>query len=238
MSSDDSDHPLLSVVGLRKDYRSAGRNQEVFSRLDMHLCRGEVVALLGASGSGKTTLLNLISGIDTPDAGRVLIEGADLHALGEPTRTLLRRRLLGFVFQFFNLIPTLTVAENIALPLELNGASAAQQQATSAQLLQQIGLSHTAPCYPDTLSGGEQQRVAIARALAHRPRLLLADEPTGNLDEQTGDAIMAMLVDLVRAQQTAMLLVTHSARLAARADRVLRLSQGRLLQVEAVNPVD
>ncbi|MEE4660796.1 MAG: ABC transporter ATP-binding protein [Halieaceae bacterium] len=225
-------------MGLRKDYRSAGRNQEVFSRLDMHLCRGEVVALLGASGSGKTTLLNLISGIDTPDAGRVLIEGADLHALGEPTRTLLRRRLLGFVFQFFNLIPTLTVAENIALPLELNGASAAQQQATSAQLLQQIGLSHTAPCYPDTLSGGEQQRVAIARALAHRPRLLLADEPTGNLDEQTGDAIMAMLVDLVRAQQTAMLLVTHSARLAARADRVLRLSQGRLLQVEAVNPVD
>ena len=232
MSSEHTARPLLTVAGLSKDYPGAGRNQEVFSGLDMQLYRGEVVALLGVSGSGKTTLLNLISGMDTPAAGRVVIEGADLYAQGEPGRTLVRRRLMGFVFQFFNLIPTLTVAENIALPLELNGASAEQQQAASDQLLQQIGLPHTAQRYPETLSGGEQQRVAIARALAHRPCLLLADEPTGNLDEHTGDAIMTMLVDLVRAQQTAMLLVTHSSRVAARADRVLRLSQGRLEQVD------
>jgi len=232
MSSEVTPRPLLTVAGLSKGYPGPGRNQEVFSGLDMQLCGGEVVALLGVSGSGKTTLLNLISGMDTPAAGRVLIEGTDLHSQGEPGRTLVRRHLMGFVFQFFNLIPTLTVAENIALPLELNGASVEQQRAASAQLLQQIGLSHTAQRYPETLSGGEQQRVAIARALAHRPRLLLADEPTGNLDEQTGDAIMSMLVDLVRAQQTAMLLVTHSSRVAARADRVLRLSQGRLEQVD------
>ena len=237
MSSDDPASPLLTVAGLCKDYRSAGRTQAVFSGLDMQLRGGEVVALLGVSGSGKTTLLNLISGIDTPDAGRVSIEGVDLHAQGEPARTLLRRRRMGFVFQFFNLIPTLTVAENIALPLELNGIPAAQQQAVSAHLLQQIGLAHTAQRYPETLSGGEQQRVAIARALAHAPRLLLADEPTGNLDEQTGDTIMAMLIDLVRAQQTAMLLVTHSPRVAAQADRVLRLSQGRLRQFDRVDQV-
>ena len=218
--------------GLLKSYPSAGYRQEVFTRLDLHIRKGEIVALLGASGSGKTTLLNLISGIDTPDGGRVLIDGVDLHAEGEPERTLIRRRHMGFVFQFFNLIPTLTVAENIALPLELNGVSSRQQAASASALLRQVGLFHAAQRYPETLSGGEQQRVAIARALAHSPRLLLADEPTGNLDEQTGDDVMAMLVGLVREQETALLLVTHSTRVAAQADRVLRLSQGRLVRVD------
>jgi len=224
--------PLLLVEGLSKLYQSASHQQQVLTTLDLTIHSGEIVALIGASGSGKTTLLNLISGIDTPDGGRVLIDGLDLHAQGEPQRTQCRRSQMGFVFQFFNLIPTLTVAENIALPLELNGASTAQQRQPVADLLRQIGLPHTADRYPDTLSGGEQQRVAIARALAHRPRLLLADEPTGNLDEDTGNDIMTMLVELVREQDTALLLVTHSSRVAEQADRVLQLSQGRLLQVQ------
>jgi len=220
---------LLSVEGLRKSYTSAEVRQEVFNDLDLQISSGEIVALLGASGSGKTTLLNLISGIDSPDRGRVMVDGIDLNEQKEPQRTLIRREQMGFVFQFFNLIPTLTVAENIAMPLELNRCPAAEQRQTATDLLKQIGLAHTADRYPETLSGGEQQRVAIARALAHRPRLLLADEPTGNLDEQTGDEIMELLVGLVREQQTAVLLVTHSSRIAKRADRVLRLSLGRLV---------
>ncbi len=226
-----ADHapPLLSVQGLQKSYTSAGQKQLVFQHIDLQVYPGEIVALLGTSGSGKTTLLNLISGIDTPDSGTVLVDGLDLHQQGEPGRTLVRRRQMGFVFQFFNLIPTLTVAENIALPLELNGSRARQQQQPVGELLQQIGLAHTRDRYPETLSGGEQQRVAIARALAHRPQLLLADEPTGNLDQQTGDEVMAMLVELVVQQRTALLLVTHSSRVAAKADRVLRLSQGQLV---------
>jgi len=227
----DEKAPLLLVAELSKFYQSASHQQPVLTNLDLTIGSGEIVALIGASGSGKTTLLNLISGIDSPDGGRVLIDGLDLHAQGEPQRTQQRRSQMGFVFQFFNLIPTLTVAENIALPLELNGASATHQRGLVAELLQQIGLPHTAERYPDTLSGGEQQRVAIARALAHRPRLLLADEPTGNLDEDTGKDIMTMLVELVREQDTALLLVTHSSRVAEQADRVLHLSQGRLLQV-------
>jgi len=220
---------LLSVEELRKSYTSAEVRQEVFNHLDLQISSGEIVALLGASGSGKTTLLNLISGIDSPDSGRVMVDGVDLNEQQEPQRTLIRREQMGFVFQFFNLIPTLTVAENIAMPLELNRRPTAEQRQTATDLLKQIGLAHTADRYPETLSGGEQQRVAIARALAHRPRLLLADEPTGNLDEQTGDEIMELLVGLVREQQTAVLLVTHSSRIAKRADRVLRLSLGRLV---------
>jgi putative ABC transport system ATP-binding protein len=189
------------------------------------------VALLGASGSGKTTLLNLVSGIDTPDKGHVLLDGVDVHALGEPERTLLRRRQIGFVFQFFNLIPTLKVGENVALPLELLGADerSAQQRATA--LLADVGLDGLDMRYPETLSGGEQQRAAIARALAHQPAVLLADEPTGNLDEDTGDRIIDLLTGLARRQGTTLLLVTHSTRVAQAADRVLRLSHGQVTPV-------
>jgi len=224
---------MLAAHDLGKHYFEAGYRQQVFEGLELELKAGEILALIGASGSGKTTLLNVLSGIDTPDHGKVLVDGRNLHAQGEPERTRLRRELMGFVFQFFNLIPTLTVAENIALPLELTGASRQQQGRTSQELLQAIGLQHTAARYPDTLSGGEQQRVAIARALAHRPRLLLADEPTGNLDEETGDDIMAILIRLAREQSTALLIVTHSQRVAARADRVMRLSRGHLIDVDA-----
>ena len=219
---------MLSVSGLAKGYRAGTGVQRIFEDLSFRLQTSEVVALLGASGSGKTTLLNLLSGIDHPDAGHVEIDGTDIHALKEPDRTLLRRRDIGFVFQFFNLIPTLTVGENIALPMELTGSSAAQTQSRVAQLLADVGLAHTADRYPETLSGGEQQRTAVARALSHRPKVLLADEPTGNLDEDSGQAVISLLTGLARDQGTTMLIVTHSSTVAAAADRVLRLQHGQL----------
>ncbi|MGB5201667.1 MAG: ABC transporter ATP-binding protein [Sedimenticolaceae bacterium] len=219
---------MLSVSGLAKGYRSGTGVQQIFEGLSFRLQTAEVVALLGASGSGKTTLLNLLSGIDRPDAGQVAIDGTDIHALKEPDRTLLRRRDIGFVFQFFNLIPTLTVGENIALPMELTGSTPAQIQSRVAQLLADVGLAHTADRYPETLSGGEQQRTAVARALSHRPKVLLADEPTGNLDEDSGQAVISLLTGLARGQGTTMLIVTHSTTVAAAADRVLRLQHGQL----------
>jgi len=219
---------MLRVENLAKLYWTGSTRQVVFDELTFSVAKGETVALLGASGSGKTTLLNLISGIDSPDSGKVLLDSVDVHAQAEPARTLLRRRRIGFVFQFFNLIPTLKVGENVALPLELLGENEAAAQQRAAGLLEDVGLGGLAQRYPETLSGGEQQRAAIARALAHRPALLLADEPTGNLDEDTGGRIIALLTDLARQQGTTLLLVTHSTPVAQAADRVLRLSHGRV----------
>ena len=224
--SPDADDDLLQVTGLSRYFTAGSHRQAVFDDLNLVVRRGQVVALLGASGSGKTTLLNLISGIDTPDSGSVHIDGIDVHAVGEPGRTLLRRRDIGFVFQFFNLIPTLTVGENIALPLELIGSDARQVQLRVQQLLGQVGLPDVANRFPETLSGGEQQRIAVARALAHRPKLLLADEPTGNLDEETGRQVFGLLRDMARQHHTTLLVVTHSQQVAAAADRVLTLRQG------------
>ena len=219
---------MVVVDKLAKRYRSGDVRQVVFDQLNFRVEPGETVALLGASGSGKTTLLNLVSGIDTPDAGRVLLDGVDVHALAEPARTLLRRRRIGFVFQFFNLIQTLTVGENIALPLELLGEDKASATRRADELLVSVGLDGLAERFPETLSGGEQQRAAIARALVHRPALLLADEPTGNLDEDTAAHIIELLTRLARQQGTTMLLVTHSQGVARSADRVLRLSHGQV----------
>jgi len=219
---------MLEVSGLHKKYLSGDGYQVVIDNLSMHVGEGEVVALVGASGSGKTTLLNLLSGIDTPDSGQILIDQVDLCALDETRRTLLRRHKLGFVFQFFNLIPTLKIAENIALPLQLIATPDNQISELTAELLDKVGLSGTDNRYPETLSGGEQQRVAIARAIAHRPSILLADEPTGNLDEQTGDQIIQLLNALARDHGISMLLVTHSHRVADSADRVLTLHHGHL----------
>ena len=188
------------------------------------------MALVGASGSGKTTLLNLLSGIDSADRGHVLIDGVDVHAQGEPQRTLFRRHHIGFVFQFFNLIPTLTVGENIALPMELVGVAPDVARQRVDELLEQVGLPTMGARYPETLSGGEQQRTAVARALAHQPKLLLADEPTGNLDQATGQVVIGLLRDLARANHTTMLIVTHSHAVAEAADRVLRLERGKLTQ--------
>jgi putative ABC transport system ATP-binding protein len=219
---------MLRVENLAREYSTGSSRQVVFDRLTFSVEQGETVALLGASGSGKTTLLNLISGIDTPGSGKVLLNGVDVHGLAEPARTLLRRQQIGFVFQFFNLIPTLKVGENVALPLELLGEEDSKAEQRAAALLDDVGLGGLSNRYPETLSGGEQQRAAIARSLAHRPALLLADEPTGNLDEDTGDRIIELLTDLARQQGTTMLLVTHSNRVAQAADRVLRLRHGHL----------
>lgn len=219
---------MLTVDALAKHYGQGDQRQTLFEDLALRVGSGELVALLGASGSGKTSLLNLISGIDRPDSGRVEVDDVDVHGLAEPERTLFRRRHIGFVFQFFNLIPTLTVGENVALPLELLGAPPEEAATRVDALLQQVGLGGKAARYPETLSGGEQQRTAVARALAHRPRLLLADEPTGNLDRETGDAVIRLLAELARSQGASLLVVTHSDRVAAIADRVLRLDQGRL----------
>jgi putative ABC transport system ATP-binding protein len=220
---------MLEIDALSKSYGQDDQRQELFSDLRLRVASAEVVALLGASGSGKTTLLNLVSGIDTPDRGQVRVDGNDVHALGEPGRTLFRRQRIGFVFQFFNLIPTLKVGENIALPLELIGTGAAEAEQRVEGLLQRVGLDGMADRYPETLSGGEQQRTAVARALAHRPRLLLADEPTGNLDETTGEAVIELLGELARDQGASLLVVTHSDRVARVADRVFRLDRGQLL---------
>jgi putative ABC transport system ATP-binding protein len=196
--------------------------------VDAAVRAGERVAILGPSGSGKSTLLNLVSGIDLPDEGTVRIGGTDLTALSEHERTLFRRHRVGFVFQFYNLLPTLTVLENLLLPVELKGAVQPGDEARAADLLARVGLEDRADAFPDRLSGGEQQRVAVARALVHEPTLVLADEPTGNLDEDTGRRVADLLDELVRAHRRTLVVVTHSRELAARMDRVLRMSHGRL----------
>ena len=222
---------MLVASGVSKSYDNGRVGQRVLDQVDLQVPCGQILALLGSSGSGKTTLLNLLSGIDRPDTGTVEIDGTAVHGLAEPARTLFRRRHVGLVFQFFNLVPTLTVGENIALPLELNASGRLQTAQRVAELLTQVGLPDFAGRFPETLSGGEQQRVAVARALAHKPALLLADEPTGNLDEATGQRIVELLVRLAREQNATLIVVTHSARVAQAADRVMRLDKGRPVPV-------
>ena len=223
-----SDTAWLRVRGLSKHYREAGRERPVLRDLDLDLARGESVALVGRSGCGKSTLLNLIAGIDRPDAGTVEIAGTEVSALDERGRSLFRRRHIGLVFQFFNLIPTLTAMENLLLPLELGGQADAAGHARAAELLDAVGLAGREASYPEHLSGGEQQRLAIARAIVHRPALLLADEPTGNLDSETGQKVMTLLLTLVREHGPSLLWVTHSEELAASAGRVLVMREGRV----------
>ena len=225
-------HPLLiRLEGLSKSYIEAGQSRLVLDELNQEFYRGEFICLLGKSGSGKSTLLNLISGIDAPTQGHVVIRNHDqdvrLTALSEQQRTLFRRKNIGIVFQFFNLIPTLTVLENVTLPLELAGAGKGGRDQAAA-LLERVGLGNRLATYPDKLSGGEQQRVAIARALAHDPLLVLADEPTGNLDEETGDSVVQLLLELTRGAGKTLFMATHAPEIAAQADRVLHLVHGKL----------
>src|SRR6266446_3909357 len=219
---------MLSVRQLSRSFSEGGRVHRVLERADLEVRRGETVAVTGRSGSGKSTLLNLISGIDHADGGTVQIDGREVTAMGEPARTLFRRAHIGFVYQFFNLIPTLDVEENVRLVLELNGVRGAQARARSLAVLSDVGLAARAGSAVDRLSGGEQQRVAIARALVHRPALLLADEPTGNLDEQTAAEVLPVLLSLARARGTTVVIVTHDVALSRLADRVLELRDGRL----------
>jgi putative ABC transport system ATP-binding protein len=219
---------VLSIRQLSRSFREGARVHRVLAGLDAQVGSGERVAIMGRSGSGKSTLLNLISGIDRADGGAVLIDGTEVTALGEPARTLFRRAHIGFVYQFFNLIPTLDVLENVRLMLELNGVRGAPARARSRAALAGVGLGERAHSAVDQLSGGEQQRLAIARALVHEPALLLADEPTGNLDEQTAREVLPVLLALTRERGATLLMVTHDEALAATADRVLELRDGRL----------
>lgn len=218
----------VRLTNLSRSFREGDALHAVLQAVDATIVRGETVALQGRSGSGKSTLLNLISGIDAPDEGEVEIDGQVITAMSERDRTLFRRKNIGFVYQAFNLVPTLTVSDNVRLVLELNEIKGADATDRIGALLVQVGLADRAGSYPDVLSGGEQQRVAIARALAHRPSLVLADEPTGNLDDRTADVALQMLDRLVREAGGTMIVATHSARVAAKADRVVELRDGRL----------
>lgn len=217
--------PSLHIRDLHHAWREGGRVRQVLRGVALDARAGECIALVGRSGSGKSTLLNLIGGIDPPDGGSVIINGHDLTRMDERARTLFRRCHIGFVYQFFNLLPTLTVLENLLLPLELNRRAPGRAHA----LLDAVGLADRAGEFPDRLSGGEQQRIAIARALVHEPALVLADEPTGNLDEETGSRTLALLMRLARENGGILLIATHAREVATSADRVVTLADGRLV---------
>jgi putative ABC transport system ATP-binding protein len=218
---------MIRVRDLVMRLESGGRPVTILDGVSLDVDAGEVVAVTGPSGSGKSTLLGLIAGLDTPSGGSIAVDGVDVTRLGEGALARFRRRTIGFVFQSYHLIPTLTAAENVAVPLEL--ADAGAPLATAARLLGEVGLAERAHHYPAQLSGGEQQRVAIARAVALSPPLLLADEPTGNLDSATGGAIIDLLLALNRERGSTLLLVTHDAGLAARAARAVALRDGRVV---------
>ena len=219
---------MLTLESVSRSFGAGVHRRCVLDCVDVSIAAGTETAIIGRSGSGKSTLLNLISGIDRPDAGRVLFNGVDLAALPEPQRTLFRRRNVGFVYQFFNLLPTLDVEENVRLVLSLDGVGAAQARQRSRAMLERVGLGDRCHAPVDVLSGGEQQRVALARALVHEPALLLADEPTGNLDEITAAQIAPLLRELARERGATVVLVTHDRQLAAGADRCLSLREGAL----------
>ncbi|WP_461472352.1 ABC transporter ATP-binding protein [Pararhodobacter sp.] len=220
---------VLSLEGIEKRYPGGPAGAvEVLRGASLRLRQGEVVALVAPSGAGKSTLLHIAGLLDTADAGRVVIDGAEMTRLGDATRTAMRRAQIGFVYQFHHLLPEFTAAENVILPQLANGASRKAAAARAADLLARVGLQNRGGHRPAQLSGGEQQRVAFCRALANAPRLLLADEPTGNLDPQTSDQVFGVLMDLVRETGLSALIATHNLELAARMDRILRLDAGKI----------
>ena len=218
----------IELRGLAKSYQEGEVEHRVLVSVDLTIPAGDFVVLLGPSGSGKSTLLNLLGGIDTPSSGSVRIGEVELTGLKEPERTLFRRDHIGFVFQFFQLIPTLSVLENVTLPAELAGSSLAEARPLALAMLERVGLLDRAESRPDRLSGGQQQRVAIARALVHSPSLVLADEPTGNLDEHTGAVVLRLLIELTRSQGRTLVMATHNPAIASQADRVLEVHDGQV----------
>ena len=223
-----SDAPVVVLERAGKRYRRGDETVVALADATLSVAAGEMVALVGPSGCGKSTTLNLAAGVDRPDSGRVVVCGVDLGAAAERVLVMLRRRSIGVVFQAFHLMPHLSVAENVTLPLALAGT---RDDGRVAELLERVGLTRRRGHFPGELSGGEQQRTAIARALVHRPRLLLADEPTGNLDSASGAEVLRLLDELRRLEGAALLLATHDDRLAAAADRVVRMADGRIVEV-------
>lgn len=227
-----SSSPVVSIRNLKKTYTEGGRTRSVLEGVDLDINTGEFFVILGKSGSGKSTLLNLVSGIDKPDneaQAQITVAGTDITTLDERRQTLFRRDHIGIVFQFFNLIPTLTVLENISLPYELRGRARRTSEESARALLERVGLAGREGTFPDKLSGGEQQRVAIARALVHEPALVLADEPTGNLDEDTGDTVLRLLLELTRDMGRTLVMATHNPEIVPLADRVCRIHEGKLV---------
>jgi len=218
---------MVKAAGLSKVVPSGASQLTILHEIDLAVMAGEAVAIIGASGSGKSTLLGLLAGLDTPSAGSVRLDGVDLFALDEDGRAALRAKLLGFVFQSFQLLPALNALENVMLPLELAGTAGAAELATA--MLERVGLGERLGHYPKTLSGGEQQRVALARAFVMRPKLLLADEPTGNLDAATGAGIIDLMFALNAEAGTTLVLVTHDDAIARRCQRQIRLAGGRIV---------
>jgi putative ABC transport system ATP-binding protein len=225
----DASVPVVALRGVRKTYRLGAHTVQALRGVDLSVLPGEMVALTGPSGSGKSTLLNLCGLIDAPDAGEVRLQGQPVHLLDEPSRTLLRRDGLGFVFQSFNLVPVMTVTDNVDYPLFLAGVPAAQRRRRVAEALERVGLAEHAAHRPDALSGGQRQRVAIARALIKRPALVIADEPTASLDSHTADQVLDLMRERCHAEGAAFVIATHDDRLTRRCDRVVRLLDGQIM---------
>lgn len=225
-----SKQPILQFKNLTKEFQEGDRVRPVLKGVTAEFYDGEFVILLGPSGSGKSTLLNLACGIEAPTSGDIFLRGINITTLSDHKRTIFRRDQVGFVFQFFNLIPTLTVLENIILPQELAGQRAKDVTPRAMDLLEQVGLADRRDTFPDKLSGGEQQRIAIARALAHNPALVLADEPTGNLDTHTGETVMELLLNLTQREGRTLIMATHSPEIVPLGDRVLRVNEGELIE--------
>jgi len=228
---------VLEARGLKKVYGEAEARVEALRGVDLQVTAGEMVAIMGPSGSGKSTLLALLGGVDVPTEGCVLLEGVDLASLSDDQRTMLRRRRIGFVFQSFNLLPILTALENVALPLELDGVSSSEARHRAQQMLEWVGLEDRHHHVPSHLSGGEQQRVAVARALVIQPALVLADEPTGNLDSVNGQRLTSLLRRLVDEHHQTIVMVTHDPEVASHADRIIHIRDGRVEREERLRPV-
>ena len=223
---------MIRIENVSRDYGD-GKIVHALNHVSVHIERGERVAVMGPSGSGKSTLLNLICGLDEPTSGAISIDGVEIAALDDDARTRLRREKIGMIFQTFNLLATLTATENVALPLRLNGTAKAAAEQRAIAMLSRVGLGSRAAHKPDQLSGGERQRIAIARALIFEPPLLLADEPTGNLDSHTGEEILSLLDDLHREFNTTILMVTHNEEAAAHCTRIIRLRDGSIVKDES-----
>jgi putative ABC transport system ATP-binding protein len=224
--------PILEATGITKTIDTGTHRVEILRGVDLELPAGQFVAIMGASGSGKSTLLGLLAGLDTPTAGKVIIDGVDITGLNEDALALVRGRKIGFVFQSYQLIPTLTAEENVLLPHELSGRDLAAGLTRARELLTNVGLADRMDHYPVQLSGGEQQRVALARAFMCKPPILMADEPTGNLDSVNGAHVLDLLISLNQREGTTLVLVTHDRALASRADRIVTLSDGQVVADE------